>query len=42
MRIEINLDEKTAKAIQKKAEALNQSRKAFIEFLCIQKVKEKK
>ena len=39
MRIEINLNEETAKAIQEKADAVNQSRKGYIELLCIQDVK---
>ena len=33
MRIQIDLDEKTLKAIQKKADAQKQTRKAFIELL---------
>ena len=39
MRIEINLTEDIVNAIQKKADAINQSRKAYIEFLCMQDVK---
>lgn len=39
MRIEINLNEETAKAIQDKADAINQSRKGYIELLCMQDVK---
>jgi tRNA threonylcarbamoyladenosine modification (KEOPS) complex Pcc1 subunit len=38
MRIEINLTEEVAKAIQEKAEAENHSRKSYIELLCINKV----
>lgn len=38
MRIEINLNEETATAIQKKADKVNQSRKGYIEFLCMQDV----
>ena len=41
MRIEINLTEEVAKAIQEKAEAQNQSRKSYIELLCINDVKKK-
>jgi len=41
MRIEINLDEKTAKAIEKKAKADGRSRKNYIEQLCIKDVKDK-
>lgn len=41
MRIEINLSKEVAKAIQEKAEALNHSRKSYIEFLCINDVKKK-
>lgn len=41
MRIEINLTEEVAKAIQKKAEAQNHSRKSYIELLCINDVKKK-
>jgi len=39
MRIEINLTENIVKAIQKKANAVNQSRKGYIEFLCMQDAK---
>ena len=39
MRIEINLTENIANAIQKKAEAMNHSRKSYIEFLCMQDLK---
>lgn len=47
MRIEINLTEEVATALQVKAEALNHSRKSYIEFLCIKeafakKIKKKK
>lgn len=35
MRIEINLSEKVASALQKKAATGNHSRKSYIEFLCI-------
>ena len=35
MRVEINLTQETADALQTKAEALNHSRKSYIEFLCI-------
>lgn len=35
MRIEINLDDKTATAIEKKATAEGRSRKNYIEQLCI-------
>lgn len=35
MRIEINLDDKTAKAIEKKATAEGRSRKNYVEQLCI-------
>jgi len=38
-RIEIHLTEKIANAIQKKAEAMNHSRKSYIEFLCMQDLK---
>jgi len=38
MRIEINLDERTAKAIEKKATAEGRSRKNYIEQLCIKDV----
>ncbi len=41
MRIEINLTEEVAKAIQDKAEAQNHSRKSYIELLCINDVKKK-
>jgi hypothetical protein len=41
MRIEINLTEEVAKAIQAKAEAQNHSRKSYIELLCINDVKKK-
>lgn len=41
MRIEINLTEEVAKAIQEKAEAQNHSRKSYIELLCINDVKKK-
>ena len=41
MRIEINLTEEVAKAIQEKAEAQNHSRKSYIELLCIKDVKKK-
>ncbi len=34
MRIEINLDEKTVAAMEAKAKLQNNSRKAYIEFLC--------
>ncbi|MBL0255765.1 MAG: hypothetical protein IPQ27_12800 [Chitinophagaceae bacterium] len=34
MRIEINLDEKTIAAMEAKAKLQNNSRKAYIEFLC--------
>lgn len=39
MRIEINLTEKVAKAIQKKADAINHSRKSYIEYLCMNDIK---
>ena len=39
MRIEINLTEDVVNAIQKKADAVNQSRKGYIEFLCMQDAK---
>lgn len=39
MRIEINLNEEIAKAIQSKADAINQSRKGYIEYLCMQDIK---
>ncbi len=39
MRIEINLTEDIVNDIQKKADAINQSRKAYIELLCMQDVK---
>lgn len=42
MRIEINLTEEVATALQMKAEALNHSRKSYIEFLCIQEALAKK
>jgi len=38
MRIEINLDERTAKAIEKKATAEGRSRKNYIEQLCIKDI----
>ena len=41
MRIEINLTEEVAKAIQVKPEAQNHSRKSYIELLCINDVKKK-
>ena len=41
MRIEINLNEEIAKAIQEKAEVQNHSRKSYIELLCINDVKKK-
>lgn len=41
MRIEINLTEEVATALQTKAEALNHSRKSYIEFLCIKEAGEK-
>lgn len=41
MRIEINLTEEVAKAIQEKAEEQNHSRKSYIELLCINDVKKK-
>ena len=41
MRIEINITEELAKAIQEKAEAQNHSRKSYIELLCINDVKKK-
>ena len=41
MRIEINLTEKVAKAIQEKAEGQNHSRKSYIELLCINDIKKK-
>lgn len=41
MRVEINLTEEVAKAIQEKAEAQNHSRKSYIELLCINDVKNK-
>lgn len=41
MRIEINLIEEVAKAIQEKADAQNHSRKSYIELLCINDVKNK-
>ena len=41
MRIEINLTEEVAKAIQEKAEAQNHSRKSYIELLCINDAKKK-
>ena len=34
MRIEINLDEKTITALEAKAKMQNNSRKAYIEYLC--------
>jgi hypothetical protein len=40
MRIEINLKEEIVLAIQKKAEAMNHSRKSYIEYLCIKDVQE--
>jgi hypothetical protein len=42
MRIEINLTEEVATALQTKAEALNHSRKSYIEFLCIKEALAKK
>jgi len=42
MRIEINLTEEVAAALQTKAEALNHSRKSYIEFLCIKEALVKK
>lgn len=42
MRIEINLTEDVATALQTKAEALNHSRKSYIEFLCIKEALAKK
>ena len=39
MRIEINLTEEVATALQMKAEAQNHSRKSYIEFLCMNDVK---
>lgn len=42
MRIEINLTEEVANALQLKAEAMNHSRKSYIEFLCIQEALAKK
>ena len=39
MRVEINLTEEVAKAIQEKADAQNHSRKSYIEFLCMQDLK---
>lgn len=42
MRIEINLTEEVVTALQTKAEALNHSRKSYIEFLCIQEALAKK
>lgn len=42
MRIEINLTEDVANALQVKAEALNHSRKSYIEFLCIKEAGAKK
>ena len=42
MRIEINLTEEVAKAIQVKAEAQNHSRKSYIELLCIKEALAKK
>ena len=39
MRIEIKLNEEIATAIQDKADAINQSRKRYIELLCMQDVK---
>lgn len=42
MRIEINLTEEVASALQVKAEALNHSRKSYIEFLCIKEALVKK
>jgi len=41
MRIEINLTEEVAKAIQEKAKTQNHSRKSYIELLCINDVKKK-
>ena len=42
MRVEINLTQETADALQTKAEALNHSRKSYIEFLCIKEALVKK
>lgn len=42
MRIEINLTEEVASALQVKAEAMNHSRKSYIEFLCIKEAGAKK
>lgn len=42
MRIEVNLTEEVANALQTKAEALNHSRKSYIEFLCIKEAVAKK
>ena len=39
MRIEINLKDEVAEAIQSKADAMNQSRKGYIELLCMQDAK---
>ncbi len=36
MRIEININEEVTSAIQKKADRINQSRKGYIELLCMQ------
>lgn len=41
MRIEINLTEKVASEIKKKAELVNHSRKSYIELLCINDAKKK-
>lgn len=42
MRIEINLSEEVATALNEKAVALNHSRKSYIEFLCIKEALAKK
>lgn len=42
MRIEINLTEEVANALQVKADAQNHSRKSYIEFLCIKEAGQKK
>lgn len=42
MRIEINLTEEVASALQVKAVAQNHSRKSYIEFLCIKEAGAKK
>ena len=41
MRIEINLDKKTAKAVEKKATSEGRSRKNYIEQLCIKDAENK-